>query len=266
MKIFVKILLITLWIALAAGVVVVMSFSAEKHDSKPCQGIKCSIDFRGNQPLLSCNGLIAVINKKFGKPQTKNINEIDVSGISTFVRSNPYLENTDVAVSIEGVIQIKAKQCVPLIRFLSADGGQHYLDRNGRLMPTNPDFPYKALLATGNISNAMGDGGNIFEVPLKNKQLRFQLLTLYNLHYLSGIITSDSVLNSLIEQIYLTTDNKILMVTKAGSHVITFGDTTNAAEKLENLKYFYKNALFKTGWNRYRKVNLEYKNQIVCTK
>jgi len=266
MKLFIKILLITLWVVLAAGAVVIMSFSVEKHNSKACRGILCSIDYRGNQPLLSGNDLIAEINGKFGKPQSKQISEVDIPGISAYIQNNPYLENTDVVVSIEGTIMIKARQCVPVIRYLASDGRQHYIDRNGRIMPVCQAFPYKALIASGNITSPLAEGKNIFSVPEKNKLLRSQLLTLYGLHYISGMITADTVLNSLIEQIYLTTNGKFLMVTKAGSHIISFGDTTDAAEKLENLKCFYKNALVKTGWDKYRKVNLEYKNQIICTK
>ena len=73
-------------------------------------------------------------------------------------------------------------------------------------------------------------------------------------------------MKALIEQVYVTTTGKIQLVTKAGSHIVYLGDTSFAAEKLENLKYFYKYGLVKTGWNKYRRLNLEYKNQIVCTK
>jgi cell division protein FtsQ len=83
---------------------------------------------------------------------------------------------------------------------------------------------------------------------------------------LAAIIIADSTLNALIEQIYVLSNGKIQLVTKAGSHLVQFGDTTDAAEKLENLKYFYKYGLVKTGWNKYGKINLEFKNQIVCTK
>ena len=96
--------------------------------------------------------------------------------------------------------------------------------------------------------------------------MRAQLQNLYDLHKMAEIITADSTLNALIEQIYITSKGKIQLVTKVGSHIVYFGDTTDAAEKLENLKYFYKYGLVKTGWNKYSKINLEYKNQIVCTK
>ncbi len=266
MKLLVKILLLTLWIAIAAGVIVMMGFANETHGVKLCKGLNCSIEYKGGQPLVSADELIADINTKFGKQQAKAISEVNIAGITSFVQHNPYLENTDVTMSIEGEIRIKAVQCIPVIRYFTPGGQQHYIDRNGRIMPVRISYPYKALIATGQIESPMNDGQNIFSVPDSNQVLRGQLKSLYDLYKLSGIIIADSTLNALIEQVYINTDGKIQLVTKVGSHIVMLGDTNDAAEKLENLKYFYKYGLVKTGWNKYGKVNLEYKNQIVCTK
>ncbi len=266
MKILVKILLITLWIAIAAGVVVMMSFANVSHEEKKCRGINCRIDYRGAQPLMSGNDLIADINNRFGKPQSKTIGEVDITSIAAYVKKNPYLENTDVLLTVEGDIMIKADQCMAVIRYFTTEGNQHYLDKNGRIMPINPDFPYKALIASGTIESPLKDGKNIYSVPDSNHVLRAELKSLYDIHLLAGIINNDSTLKALIEQVYITSSGKIQLVTKAGSHIVYMGDTTDAAEKLENLMYFYKLGLVKTGWNKYAKLNLEYKNQIVCTK
>jgi len=266
MKILVKIVLITLWIAIAAGVVVMMGFANETHKVKKCSGITCRIDYRGAQPLMSGNDLIDEINKKFGKLQLKTIGEIDLPGISAILKKNPYLENTDVIITVEGNILIRADQCMAIIRYYTPEGQQHYLDKNGRIMPVNIAYPYKTLIATGQIDSPLKDGKNIYSVPDSNHVLREELKSLYDIHLLAQTIIADSTLRALIEQVYVTSKNKIQLVTKAGSHIVYLGTTTDVAEKLENLKYFYKLGLVRTGWNKYSKLNLEYKNQIVCTK
>ena len=266
MKILVKILLISLWIAIAAGVVVMMGFANESHKVKQCRGITCRIDYRGSQPLISGNDLMAQITNKFGKLQTQTIGEVDITGITAFLKKNPYLENTDALITVEGDIMIKADQCMAIIRYYTPEGQQHYLDRNGRVMPVNAAYPYKTLIASGSIESPLKDGKNIYSVPDSKKLLRNELKSLYDIHLLAGIISSDSTLKALIEQVYITSNGKIQLVTKAGSHIVYMGDTADASEKLGNLMCFYKNGLVKTGWNKYGKLNLEYKNQIVCTK
>jgi cell division protein FtsQ len=133
-------------------------------------------------------------------------------------------------------------------------------------MPVNLNYPCETIIATGHIESPLNDGKNIFSVPDSNVEMRTKLKSLYDLHLLAGLIHADTTMNALIEQINITPNGKIQMITMAGSHIVYMGDTTYAAEKLENLKCFYKNGLVKTGWNKYGKLNLEYKNQIVCTK
>ena len=42
--------------------------------------------------------------------------------------------------------------------------------------------------------------------------------------------------------------------------------TTQQAVKDRLVMIFYQNGLNKVGWNIYSTINLEYKNQVVCTK
>lgn len=266
MKILVKIALITLFVSIAAGVVVMMRFANEKHNVKKCRSIICRIDYRGAQPLISGNDVMEDVIKHFGKPQLKPIGEIDVKGITAYLKKNPYLENTDALLTVEGDLLIKGDQCTAIVRYFTPEGQQHYLDRNGRIMPVSLAYPNKTLIATGQIISPLKDGKNIYSVPDSNLVLRGRLQSLYDIHRLAGIINKDSTLKALIEQVYITSNGKIQLVTKAGSHIVYLGDTTDASEKLENLMYFYKFGLVKTGWNKYKKLNLEYKNQIVCTK
>jgi cell division protein FtsQ len=266
MKIFLKILLIIVWVAIAAGVVVMMGFSNNTHQAKLCRGIVCNINYKGIEPLMSNKDLANGINKRFGKINEKPIGDVDVAGINAYLQKEPYLENLDVQVSVEGNIMVSADQCEPIIRFFTTTGEQHFIDKNGRIMPISPEYPFKTIIGTGEIESALGDGKNIFSVPASNKLLRHSLKSLYDLHEIATVIVADCTLNALIEQVNITKQGKIQLVTKAGSHIVYLGDTTDVAEKLENLKCFYKYGLVKTGWNKYGKINLEYKNQIVCTK
>jgi len=266
MKVFLRIMMVVLWIAISAGVVVMMGFANKSHEVKQCKGISCKIVYNGVQPLITEREITNEIESRFGKSQSKAIGAVDLSGIITFLKTKPYLKNTSALVSIEGYIVIKAEQCEPILRFFSTDGQQHFLDRNGRILPVNKNHPYMALVATGEIADVLKDGENIFSIPDTSKILKEKIKTLYSLHYLTKLILADTVLNALVQQVDIDKDGRIQMATRISTHIVMLGDTTNLAEKLDNLKYFYKFGLMKIGWDRYRKINLEFKNQVVCTK
>ena len=51
-----------------------------------------------------------------------------------------------------------------------------------------------------------------------------------------------------------------------GEHIVYMGQMEGFEKKLKRLKTFYRKAMGQVGWNKYVKINLEYDNQIICTK
>ena len=57
------------------------------------------------------------------------------------------------------------------------------------------------------------------------------------------------------------------LVPRAGDHIVTLGalDGTER-EKLEKLRLFYLDGLRHEGWDKFGRIDIKYKNQIVCTQ
>ena len=56
------------------------------------------------------------------------------------------------------------------------------------------------------------------------------------------------------------------MFPRVGNHVISFGQPKDMKKKMERLRTFYTEVLNKVGWNKYKRIDLQYSNQIVCVK
>ena len=56
------------------------------------------------------------------------------------------------------------------------------------------------------------------------------------------------------------------MLPKVGDYVILLGSTESMEEKLNKLHYLYKYGFSKHGWDNYSEVNLEFNNQVICTR
>ena len=83
---------------------------------------------------------------------------------------------------------------------------------------------------------------------------------------LAKYISSDSLWNAQIVQIYLKDNKEIELVPRVGNHTILLGDITNYQEKLRKLYLFYEKGVNQVGWNDYKEINLKFRNQIVCVK
>jgi len=83
---------------------------------------------------------------------------------------------------------------------------------------------------------------------------------------LSTAIQKDSFCMALIDQVVITSQRTFEFVPKIGNSIIVFGDASDADEKFNRLKLFYKKVIPKTGWNYYSVVNVQYKNQVVAKR
>ena len=78
-------------------------------------------------------------------------------------------------------------------------------------------------------------------------------------------IAGDDFLSKEISQVYYQKD-KITLIPLVGAHTIVMETLDHYRKKLRKLEIFYKKGLKKTGWGKYKTINIEYNNQIVCTK
>ena len=100
---------------------------------------------------------------------------------------------------------------------------------------------------------------NIFDTVYKTKELRELLL-------LAGNISKFPFAEALTGEIYRNSKGEYDLVPAFGCDFIRLGDTSELEDKLENLIAFYKKAYVYEGWDKYKSLNLKYKNQIICTK
>lgn len=266
MKLFLKILLIVLWVSLAAGAIVLMSFANQNHETKACSGLEVKMDYAGSEPMFTLFDIKQQLIGTFGKFEQKKLVELDIQKILSYLGKNPYIDKADAHTTVEGKLVVELTQCKPIVRIITQNEQNFYLDDKGKLIPANPKYPVRVLVASGNITTSLRAGKSIFEKQKKSILPDNSTQVLLNIHSLVNLVKADSVMNALVEQIYIKPNGSMQLVTKAGSHLVEFGDTTDAAEKIENLKAFYKYGLTKTGWKKYRIINLTYKNQVVCTK
>jgi len=76
----------------------------------------------------------------------------------------------------------------------------------------------------------------------------------------------DTILTYQIDQIYIQNQNEFELYPKIGDYKIEIGNLENLDTKFTKLKYLYKEAFTRIGWDNYSKINLNYRDQVICTK
>jgi cell division protein FtsQ len=69
-----------------------------------------------------------------------------------------------------------------------------------------------------------------------------------------------------VAQIDITPERNFEMVPVVGNHLVKLGNGENIDKKFHRLMVFYKQVLSKTGFDKYKVIDVQYKGQVVASK
>ena len=125
-----------------------------------------------------------------------------------------------------------------------AETGSFYIDYEGNRMPLSTISAARVPLVSGDINEKNSkDLGELF---------RF----IYNDDFLKKNIIGIQVLPS----------GALLMMNRNFDYQIDFGNTIHLKKKFDNYKAFFQKAVQDSSINKYKKINLRFTQQVVCTK
>ena len=227
-------------IIVLAVVSIFSAFSSSQNNAKPISEVEVS--FIGDNNLFISKTKVdklLIQNNDYIKCVSKDI--LDLKALENKLSSHDMIENSEVYISINGKLKIDIKQRNPYARVIS--DSSFYIDNNGTKMPLSDNYSARVLLVHG-----LNDESKIDYV--------FKLIK---------TIRDDEFLNSNVTDILISKSDISLRVRNCNFEVLV-GDLNNLETKIKNFKAFYQKAYRDKILNNYKKVNLQFNNQIVCTK
>ncbi|MCX6247726.1 MAG: hypothetical protein NTW10_08330 [Bacteroidetes bacterium] len=266
MKKFLKILEITAWVLATAGLFVLLGFTTTEHNSEVCKKYIIHIDYGKADVLVTESDIYTVVRSTGNILKGQQLGSINFERIEREVKRHSYVANAQAYMNLEGDVEIDVVQRQPMLRIFNEKGESFYLDGMGNLMPLNPAFSARVLVASGFIGEPFsGKDCYLADSVMKKDSLEFHSV-MNNLYRLSSFITNDKFLKAQIEQIYVEPNGEFELIPRVGAHTILMGGADNLEDKFERLFVFYRMGLSKTGWSRYNVINIKFKNQVVCSK
>ena len=169
--------------------------------------------------------------------------KLDLNKLEKSINSNPMIEKSEVFVTIDGVLKAVVKQKTPIARVFN-DEGSFYIDYQGNIMPLSDEFTARVPIISGEISKE--NKGNF------DKLLRF--------------VYKDDFLKKNIIGIQILPDGSLKMMNRNFDYEIEFGKIVNVKRKFSNYKAFFQKAVLDSSLQNYKKINLRFIQQVVCTK
>jgi cell division protein FtsQ len=241
MKIVIKIILL---IGVLGYLIFGIARLSGDEDKRICSGVEIIIKDSIKPNFIDKSFVKELVLQTQTQIEGTAIKDINIKFIEEFIQESPYIDSTICYYTPDNLMCIAVFPRQPVLHVMSDAGENYYMDINGNQMPTDR-FHLDLCLATGDITRE------------------------YAHEKLVGIaeyINTHKPWNTEIQQIYVKNPKHLEFIPLTGEHVIVIGEPTDIEEKLNRLRIFYEEGLNKAGWNKYSIIDLNYADQVVCTK
>ena len=239
-----RILILLALIATSVYLVLAVTIFNAKPLDRNCKGIELEIMDKVDYNFVTQHDIETTLKNKKLLPTGVKQKDIDIRKLETVLEDNPFIKDAECYMTKGGKVKIDIYQRIPLMRVMSSNGDNYYIDNEGKVMKANGKA-VRVAVATGYIDKKFASE---------------------KLYQLACFLNSDKFWNSQIEQVNVTREQEIELVPRVGNHILFIGKPEMFETKFKKLKAFYTEGLNNVGWNKYKRISVEFNNQIICTK
>lgn len=258
---------IVIWLAIIVYLIVSLSFVSNKEETNVCSKIDIQIVDNTQNQFVEEQDIINTLKNKGKKLLSFHVDSINTDEIEDIIYQHTSVKRAEVYIEKNDVLRIDIVQRNPIVRIINYNKESYYIDEEGYVMPLSKKYTAHVPIVNGKINEPFAKYSNKNLTNLTFEEDDFSKSEiLKDIYVLSKYIYNNKTWKSLIEQIYINEDKEIELIPKLGVESILFGTIDDYENKFLRLKSLYTIGFPKTGWNKYKSINLKYKNQAICTK
>ncbi|WP_395063482.1 cell division protein FtsQ/DivIB [Flavobacterium sp.] len=225
-----------------ALVIFLYSFTSNRNSHRKLT--KSEVVFVGdNKNFVKQESVNKLLIENISDVKTIAKEDLNLNKLENSINKHPMVEKSEVFVSVDGVLKAVVKQKTPIARVFD-EFGSFYIDYEGNRMPLSDVNTARVPLISG-----------VFDD--KNKKKLSKVLKM---------IYDDEFLKKNIIGVEVMSDESLMMTNRNFSYQIEFGKMMNEERKFKNYKAFFQKAILDSTLYKYKKINLRFTQQVVCTK
>lgn len=230
-----------------------MSFAHKRQQNRVCQHVEVNIhDQNGNYylesedvlRLISHQGEDGVINQTF--------EALHLRALESKIDKHGYVLKSQVYRDFKGNLYLDVFQEEPYARLALENGNDRFVSKEGKILPVSERFTPRVMVLYGPFNNFLA------QKSWTQDTIRQSYLTFLR------EIQQDKFLRLMVASAHISRHGHITIYPQLGKQSVEYGLPQNIHLKNQMLKVFYHKIIPLKGWNKYARVNLQYKNQIIC--
>ncbi len=235
---------------LAAGGVWV----TQKQAQKAVRKVSVTIDNEYNNYFISDREVKNILTNDGERIiEGAKISEIGLKNLELRIKSHKFVKEAQVSRDLAGNLNITIKQNRPIARIVHDNSDQDvYIDEEGNILPLSERFTARVMPITRSLFR-----------PAQSRSFYQDSLGRAYLDLLK-FIQKDAFWKAQLAEMQIDAKGKVVFMPQVGTQIIEFGKPEGVEQKFKKLLVFYKKVLPAMGWDRYKRVNLEFNDQIIC--
>jgi cell division protein FtsQ len=202
-----------------------------------------NIQFIGENNLFITEEAVSkLLIQSYGNIKNMPKETLALNVLERALNSNPMIKTAEVYVTVNGTLTAKIEQKRPIARV--STNASYYIDDEGFYMPLSSNYSARVPIVTGHVE--------------KNN--------LENVYAVARKVEQDDFLKKNVIEIHQDVNKVIYLRLRQCHFLVQLGSIDFLDKKINNLKAFYQKSLKENTLNNYSKVNLQFDNQVVCTK
>lgn len=237
------------------GLFSLIAFTEIRHGHKRVRGVVVRLDQVDGHQFLTKRDVSGYLTNEGADPVIgRAYTELDLRRLEARLRRHGLVQNCQVSRDLPGNLLVTVEQPRPVARLVALGDGEQsvtgqYVSERGRFFPISMNYSARVPILTGRYFAVNRSLASARNQPLLNLLKQIQ---------------NDPFWRAQITELSVDEQGEVTMWAQLGNHRIEFGPPVDLAAKFKKLKLFYTDVLPAKGWDRYSRVSVQYRNQIVC--
>ncbi len=252
-------LLTLMWLGVGAGMFILIAAAMRAQDGSSCKGYEIRIrGAQGGGSLFTSEAQIVKLLKEASGGEVKGQRKtaFNLPRIEDLLEQSSWVYNAELYFDNKDILRVNVTERKPLARVFTNGGQSFYIDEAGKQIPLSDKISLDVPVFTG--------------YPNARIMHAADSALLENMITAASFISSDSFWVSQVSQIDIRKCGadcwNMEMVPVVGNHRVDLGDGSDIASKFHRLYLFYDQVLKRTGFDKYKRIDVQYNGQVVGIK
>lgn len=257
-KVLRKILFVTIWVLISGGVLTLLIAAVGKQKRNTCKDYVISIKGNDESLFLSNEEVLKTLKTATnGNIKGQSKKSFNLLRLENLLKENQWVKDAQLYFDNKDILHVSVTERKPIARIFTSSGKTFYIDEEAQKMKLSARRVAVLPVFTG--------------FPEKKLKTNEDSILLNDIKTTAQLINTDSFWTAQVAQIDVKPSEsdqswEFEMIPVVGNHIIKLGNGQDIAQKFNRLFIFYKEVLSRTGFNKYKTIDVRYAGQVIGGK